>query len=307
MNTSDLSLRDLGYFVAICDHEHLSWAAEHLQVAQPTLSHALARLERQLEQTLLDRPRNRRAALRPTAAGGRLLARARAMLELAAHLEQDLAGADLIAGPLVVGSIQSLNLTLLPPVLARFATAEPAVELTLRTLQGTEIARALRRDAVELAVVAGAPAEHLVGLVTQELYVEQFAAIVRRDDPLAAVRKLPLKRLAERDLVLVPPDSFTGRAVLAACAEAGFRPRVRLALASGEALRETVRAGLGVTILPRGYLGPHDPDLVAVALHRPSPHRSVLLAESADRRRSPAAARFAAILGDQADQMQAVP
>lgn len=304
-DVDDLSLRDLRYFVAVCDHEHLSWAAEQLRVAQPTLSHALARLERQLGETLLLRPRNRRAPLRPTPVGQRLLARARGILDQVAHLGDELRGDDQIAGRLVVGSIQSLNLTLLPPVLARFAADHPAVELTLRTLEGTGIARALRRDAVELALVAGAPVEELVGLRTEELYRERFAAILRRDDPLARQRQIPLRRLSERDLVLVPPDSFTGRAIHSACSEAGFRPRVRLALASGEALRETVRAGLGITILPRAYVVPGDPDLVAVPLRDPCPERSVLLVDAQDRPRSPAAQAFAAGLATHASKMQA--
>lgn len=299
--TDDLNLRDLRYFVAVCEHEHLSWAAEHLHLAQPTLSHAIARLERQLGQPLLERPRNRRAALRPTPAGSLLLRRAHDVLGQLGELERELAaGSEAIAGPLVVGSIQSLNRTLLPPVLARFAAAHPAVALTLRTLEATGIARALRREAVDLAVVAGAPAEQLTGLRTTELYVERFAAIMRRDDPLANRRHLALRRLAERDLVLVPPDSFTGQAIHAACAEAGFRPRVRLALASGEALRETVRSGLGITILPAAYLAPGDPDLVAVPLRQPTPRRAVLLAESLVRTRGPAAEAFAAALAEHA-------
>jgi DNA-binding transcriptional LysR family regulator len=52
---------------------------------------------------------------------------------------------------------------------------------------------------------------------------------------------------------------------------------VRLTLASAEALRETVRAGLGITILPRGYAAPTDRDLVAIPLTHPTPRREVLL------------------------------
>jgi len=54
---------------------------------------------------------------------------------------------------------------------------------------------------------------------------------------------------------------------------------VRLSLASAEALGETVRAGLGITILLRGYATPADRDLVAVSLTRPTPRREVLLVE----------------------------
>jgi DNA-binding transcriptional LysR family regulator len=54
---------------------------------------------------------------------------------------------------------------------------------------------------------------------------------------------------------------------------------VRLTLASAEALRETVRAGLGLTILPRGYASPSDRQLVALPLTHPTPQREVLLVQ----------------------------
>ena len=77
----------------------------------------------------------------------------------------------------------------------------------------------------------------------------------------------------------MPDGTFLSDIVHTACERAGFTPQVRLTLASAEALRETVRAGLGLTILPRGYASPRDRDLVAVPLTHPTPSREVLLVE----------------------------
>ncbi len=49
-----------------------------------------------------------------------------------------------------------------------------------------------------------------------------------------------------------------------------------LSLDSGEALRETVRAGLGLTLLPRSYVPPFDGDLRGVEVTDPTPTRRVL-------------------------------
>jgi len=306
MNIDSVTLRDLRYFQAVCEAQHVSWAAEALHVAQPTLSHALARLERAVGRALLERPRNRRAPLEPTAAGRVLLQRAGHLLALADGLDQGLGeGSRRLTGHLHLGSIQSLNLSLLPAVLTAFAADHPEVAVTVRTFEATAMASALRRGTLELAVVAGAPAESLTGLVTRELYREPFVAIVRHDDPLASRRRIPLRRLADRDLVLVPRDSFTGGTIHAACAEAGFEPQVRLAIASSEALRETVRAGQGITILPAGSLAVGDPDLQAVALCRPTPSRGVLVAEPAHRHRTAVAAAFVEALCNHAAELQA--
>ena len=120
------------------------------------------------------------------------------------------------------------------------------------------------------------------GKTRQQLVVPlrgQLVALLRKTDPLAKSKRLRLAQLASRDLLLVPDGTFLSDIIHAACERAGFSPRVRLTLASAEALRETVRAGLGITLLPRGYAAPSDRDLVAVPLSRPTPKREVLLVE----------------------------
>ena len=42
----DLDLRDLRYFATCCEEGQLTAAARRLRIGQPTLSHAMARLER---------------------------------------------------------------------------------------------------------------------------------------------------------------------------------------------------------------------------------------------------------------------
>jgi DNA-binding transcriptional LysR family regulator len=96
--------------------------------------------------------------------------------------------------------------------------------------------------------------------------------------------------------VLVPSDTSTGAIIHRACRQAGFTPRPVLALESGEALRETVRAGLGCTILSEGYLPPADPELRAIRLVDPIPRREVLVATRHEEPLSRAAAAFLAVL-----------
>ncbi len=75
---SDLKLRDLRYLVAVADSRHFGRAALACHVSQPTLSAQLKKLEAYLGVQLVERG-TRRASL--TAAGQRIVTRARAMLE----------------------------------------------------------------------------------------------------------------------------------------------------------------------------------------------------------------------------------
>ena len=277
INDEVVDLRDLRYLAACCEEGSLTAAARRLLVGQPTLSHALARLEQRVGEQLLERPANRRAGVRPTAAGKLLWARARAVATELAGMREDLAALHgVVRGDLQIASIQSLNATLLPGPLARFATAHPGVGLTLRTLASDEVPEAVRDGRVDLGFLAGSPSAP--GLTTAVLVREAFVVLVRSDDPLANEEVISLKRLADRPMVLVPPDTPTGQVIFLACRQAGFTPRTVLSLESGEALRETVRAGLGCTILPEGYLPPHEVGLRAIRLVHPTPRRAVVVA-----------------------------
>ena len=127
-----MELRDLAYFLACVEHGSVTAAARAVHVAQPTLSHALARLEREAGARLLDRrPRER---LRPTAAGQLLRARAQETLAAVSGFGADLAALNgLERGELLVGSIQSLNATLLPTPIASFVARYPGIALAVRT------------------------------------------------------------------------------------------------------------------------------------------------------------------------------
>jgi DNA-binding transcriptional LysR family regulator len=267
-----MDLRDLEYFLAVVEAKSITLAAHRVHAAQPTLSHALARLEGELGERLLER--KARAPLRLTDAGELTAMRARQALSALTALKDDLGALrGHIGGNLRIAAIQSLSVTLLPAVLARLAKEYPGIKPSVRTLAAESIARAVASGRADVGLLAGAPRASLRGLSVKTLFEEPLVALMRRQDPLSSAKRLRLSQLASRELVLVPDI------IHAACEQAGFAPRVRLTLASAEALRETVRVGLGITILPRGYASPSDRDLRAVPLTHPTPRREVLLVE----------------------------
>ena len=273
-----MDLRDLSYFLAVVEAGSVSGAARRVHVAQPTLSHALGRLERELGERLLER--KARAPLRLTDAGEVVAGRARQALSCITALRDDLAALrGQVAGALRIAAIQSLSATLLPRALAELGRRYPGIKPSVRTLAAESIARSVASGRADVGLLAGAPRALLRGLAVQLLFEEPLVALVRRSDPLARAKRLRLSRLAGRELLLVPDGTFLSDIIHEACQQAGFVPQVRLTLASAEALRETVRAGLGLTILPRGYASPSDRELVAVPLTHPTPRREVLLVQ----------------------------
>src|SRR6478735_5341722 len=271
-----MELRDLSYFLACVDSGSITAAARQVHAAQPTISHALSRLESELGVRVLSR--GARAPMRVTEAGQRLAERARQALAALSAVQDDLAEVKSGArGQLRLCAVQSACVSLLPRALAAFASAYPGIELSVRTLAAEKIAKSVASGQADLGFVAGAPSSALRDVDRELLRREELVALVRKDDPLARRKVLRLAALAERSLVLVPATTFTGEIIHEACRAAGFAPRVVLTLSSAEALCEVVRAGLSLTILPAGYLRRSDPELVAVRLKDPTPRRDLWL------------------------------
>ena len=78
-------------------------------------------------------------------------------------------------------------------------------------------------------------------------------------DPLAQARRIAFSRVARRTFVMREPGSATRAADGAGVrARAGCAPRVRMTLSSHHAVREAVRAGHGLALLPAHAFGPDD-------------------------------------------------
>ena len=272
-----MEFRDLEYFLACLDAGSLTRATSRVHVAQPTLSHAIARLEQELGEQLLLRAPNRPVVA--TDSGALLATHARECVDALRRFHErlsELRGG--LTGSVRIAAIPSASTTLLPRALFALSRSHPGIELSVRTLSAEKIAGAVARGRDQLGVVAG-PASSNAALDTRLLYRERFVAVLRRDDPLARRRTLPLSALAERPLLLSPAGTVTSDLVLDACRSAGMTPTVRITLASAEALRETARQGLGPAILPAGLVAASDPDLVELPLVAPELLRDIWLVQ----------------------------
>jgi LysR family transcriptional regulator, cyn operon transcriptional activator len=148
-----MELRDLEYYLACIDQGSVTAAARHVHAAQPTISHALARLEKQVGERLLER--RPRAVLRVTPAGELLAVRARAALAALGAFESDLALLKgRVRGELRIACIQSLNATLLPDVLIAFLKRYPDVRVAARTVAGEDIAQRIAAGHEHVGLVA---------------------------------------------------------------------------------------------------------------------------------------------------------
>lgn len=272
-----VSLRALGYLVALAEARHFGKAAERCFVSQPTLSAQVKKLEEQLGVQLVERGQ-RHARL--TAIGERIVERARRVLDEAREIEELARNhQDPLAGELRLGLIPTVGPYLLPhvagPVHARF----PKLRLLLVEHQTHRLVRLLKEGELDVAILAlPVPGERLV---TRVLYEESFLVALPADHPLARRRELEVADLAGEELLLLDEGHCLRDQALEVCQLADVREATDFRATSLETLRQMVGAGVGITLLPRLAVTPpavSPQGLVLKPFRQPSPSRSIAAA-----------------------------
>ncbi len=242
-----MELRQLEYFVAVVEEANFTRAAQRMLVAQPAVSAQIARLERELGQTLLDRSRRE---IRPTAAGAAVLPFARAALRAVREARTAVDElTQLVRGVVTIGTVTSHNVDM-PRLLADYHRAHPGVEILLSTDTSDAVIDGVRTGRLDVAIASVGADETPDGLAVLPTTEEALVAMVSADDPWARRREVGLAALADRPLISLPRGAGIRRQFDRACAAAGVTPRVAFEAATPEALADLAARGLGVAIVP---------------------------------------------------------
>lgn len=146
-----VSLRQLGYFVTAAETGSIAEAARVANVAQPSVSWAILKMEELLDLELFVRQHAKGVSL--TAAGHRLLPQARSLLRMAEEFEAlALVQGHELTGTLTVGCYSTLAPAYMPRIIAEFARQHPQVQLLIHEETVDIILEKLRTGEVEIAL-----------------------------------------------------------------------------------------------------------------------------------------------------------
>lgn len=163
-----METRELRYFVAVAEEEHVGRAARRLGIAQPPLSRAIQRLERTLGVRLLDRGAR---GVTVTEAGAVLLAEGRAALDAVEAADRRTRRVGAHGAGLVLVAKAGASTRLLTRLLGAYAARPGAVEVEVVLCGIGEQGRMLRDGRADVALLH-APFDSLAGVDTEELHTE---------------------------------------------------------------------------------------------------------------------------------------
>ena len=245
-----MDLRRLEIFAKVAELGSFSRAAEALSLTQPTVSEHVRALEDELGAQLLDRL-GRGAA--PTRAGEVLLGYARRMLALSREARQALDRLQgRMSGELVIGGSTIPGEYVLPALIGQFKLKYPDISLCLRIGSSQQVSEWVDDGRVEVGVVGARPAPRT--LVARELMEDELVVVVPADHPWSGTGQVRLADVEQEPLLVRERGSGSRETLERGLAEAGTglaRFRVVGELGSTQAIKQAVRAGVGVALISR--------------------------------------------------------
>lgn len=244
--------RQLEYFVAVARERHFARAAESCYVSQPALSAAIAKLERELNVTLINRGHNYQGL---TPEGERLVVWAKRILA-----EQDAFKAEVaavqsgITGTLRLGTDPTASTTLALPV-AAFCAAHPLAKVQVRSRLSTrELHRQLREFELDVAIAHFDPGDQ-EGLQVVPLYQERYMLLISADQltPQSATT-MTWAEAAQLPLALLTPDMRIRQIIDRVFAEKGLVVSPQVETDSIASLHAHVGGGGWASIVPHAWL-----------------------------------------------------
>lgn len=258
-----MELRQLRQLVVLSETLSFHKASVLLNMAQPPLSVAIRKLEKELGAALFTRS-SRGVVL--TAAGREALVHARDALLAAGKLRASVREIGIgLRGRLRIGFVGSATYTLLPRILPPFRNAFPSVDVTLFETTTVDFMRQLEQRELDVGLIRLPLLEAAdVDIVVVER--DTLVVALRMDDPLSRRRRIALKTLAERPFILYSRSSGLHQIVTLACQRAGFIPRVAQQATQVSTMLCLVESGLGVALVPAATAGRAPPGVRFVGL-----------------------------------------
>jgi len=258
--------QNMQYIYQVYQDGSFTRAAERLYLTQPALSIAIRQEEKRLGITVFDRSR-RPLALTPA---GEAYIRA---VERMRYLESDLGREledlqDLRTGRLHIGGTHYLNCFLLAEVLAGFSQRYPGIQLEVSEDSSARLVKRLERR--ELDLTFSCAPEHIQRFEHQPAFYDHILLALPRGAPLpdgliqsalsaedvnagrhlsADCPRVPLEEFRELEFILLQQGNNLYDRSIHMFEEAGFTPKVKMALSQLVTAYRFADNGLGAAFI----------------------------------------------------------
>lgn len=266
-----MELRQLEYFVAICNELHFTRASEKLGITQPTLSHQIKALEDELGVPLFNRIGKK---ISITDAGKILLEQSKKTFSNIKSAHEQIEELQKIKrGKLIIGALPGELNQLASTLLLEFHRRYPHVQIKIIGLY--DVVDRVIQNEIDLALTI-IPSDEENRLEKIHLYHEEFYLAVSDDHLYAKREKVNFEEAVHMPLVLYPTNHKCRQLVDTACTSLGLSVEPSIESTDPECILNFVKAGVGATILSKTLLNlANDGSLKLIKIQNPTLRREI--------------------------------
>lgn len=246
----NITFRQLRVFAEVVRQGSVLRAAEVLHLTAPAVSMQIKEVESQVGLPLFDRT-GRRLTL--STAGEYFAVYAQRLLGTLKDAEDAMArfkGVE--SGVLTIGMVSAAKY-FLPQLLAQFHAEHPAVEVRLRLGNRAELVALMQANEVELSVMGRAPKEWPNR--AEPFALHPHVLVTAPGHPFAKAENVPAVALAREGFIVREPGSGTRAALEEFLSVHRLQPMLIMEMPSDEAIKQSVMAGLGVSLVSLHTIG----------------------------------------------------
>ncbi|MFC1922952.1 selenium metabolism-associated LysR family transcriptional regulator [Chloroflexota bacterium] len=245
-----IDLIKLNIFIYAAETLSFSEAAKRLHLTQPTISHHIKVLERDLGVVLFERSGS---GLHLTEAGRLLLPWAHKLIRQSVEMQDMMASLqEKIVGHLRIACSTTSGKYLLPQLTGRFHQRHPWVKVTILSCTSEHVVPQLLEEEANLGVLSREASG--TGLEIQKFFEDYIILIAPAEHPWANRHSVEPADLLEMPFILREPTSGTRQVMLTELGKHEINLDdldIFLEVGNAEAIVETVAAGFGISYVSR--------------------------------------------------------
>lgn len=266
-----MNLRDLSYLVAVADLRSFVQAAEQCCISQPTLSTQIKKMEESLGVQIFERSNKK---VLTTELGEQIIASARRIL-LEVDQIQELArnAQNPFAGNFRLGAIPTIATYVFPGLVPLIKQALPKLQLILIEEKTDDLIIQLKQGHIDAALLALPIKEDF--LCSKKLFDDEFKLAVSLDHSLAKKNIIKAEHLLHQPILLLDEGHCLRDQALQICQLQGAEEQQGVRATGLETLRQMVRAGTGITLIPEIAINEAESGIRYIPFVKPVPSRSI--------------------------------
>lgn len=260
-----MTIVQLNYFIAVCDHGSLNMAAKKLFVTQPSLTSAINLLEKEFNLKLFHRSKG---GLTLTNEGSYFYERAKLLIESVTNFKKDLEDLSKEKYTVRIGVPPMIGSFLFPKIHSGFIKEHPDANFEIWEEGSLKIRKMIQNKELDVGFSilneAGQENYNREVLLETELYF-----CVSKDSPIAKRKVLTVNDIIDQPVILMREGYYQNQLITSMFADSQKKLNIILVSSQLSVILNFVKANAGGAFLMKELIDPRDDSLVGIPLSSP--------------------------------------